>query len=107
MRTRRKARRPPRSKSRPRWNSELRELYIGRTLIKAFGQRAPHQELICTAFEEDNWPRRIDDPLPGDGVTNSKQRLHDAIKNLNKGHRARGIKFRGDGTGQGVIWEPA
>ena len=55
-------------------------------------------------FQEENWPSRIDDPLPPNEVC-PKKKLHDTIKCLNRGLKSSPLRFRGDGTGQGVIWE--
>ncbi len=83
----------------------MRVLYFGHAVLKDYPKAAPDQELILRVFEELGWPWRIDDPLPRNGRRNPKQRLHDAIKRLNRRHLARGIRFRGDGSGTGVIWE--
>jgi hypothetical protein len=58
-----------------------------------------------SAFQEDGWPHRIDDPLPPLDDIEPKCRLHDSIKRLNRHHKDRVIRFRGDGTGEGVCWE--
>jgi hypothetical protein len=33
-------------------------------VVKEFKLPAPNQETILTAFQEEGWPPRIDDPLP-------------------------------------------
>src|SRR5947207_475841 len=33
-------------------------------LVKHFRRPAPNQYLILDVFQEENWPERIDDPLP-------------------------------------------
>ena len=58
------------------------------------------------AFEEESWPPRIDDPLPPSPNIDSKKRLHDTIKSLNRHQKQRCIRFMGDGRGTGVRWEP-
>ncbi|QDT96841.1 hypothetical protein [Gimesia aquarii] len=89
----------------PSWHSERRELYWNGTLIKRYKVPSPNQETVLTVFEEENWPVRIDDPLPlRDGVV-PKRRLQDTIKSLNRNQRNSLIKFRGDGSGEGVMWE--
>ncbi len=57
------------------------------------------------AFEEENWPRRIDDPLFPEVEICPKRRLHDTIKCLNRRQENKIVRFRGDGTGTGVLWE--
>jgi hypothetical protein len=63
------------------------------------------QEAILMAFEEENWPPRIDDPLPVHPDMLPKRRLHDTIKSLNRNQKRPLIRFMGDGTGEGVRWE--
>ncbi len=58
------------------------------------------------AFEEEGWPHRIYDPLPPKGETNPKIRLHETIKWLNRNRENPLLRFLGDGTGEGLCWEP-
>ena len=92
---------------RPQWNLQDRELTFDGELVKRYRVPAQNQEAILTAFEEEAWTRCIDDPLPPIPNQCPKRRLHDTIKSLNKHHRKSLIRFRGDGTGEGVIWEIA
>jgi hypothetical protein len=63
--------------------------------------------MILDAFEELGWPRHIDDPLPPHREQDPKRRLHNTIDSLNRGQVNRFlIRFRGNGTGRGVGWEP-
>lgn len=88
----------------PHWNSDLREYWVGEKLIKRFRWRAANQEKVLEAFAQQGWPHRIDDPLPQDEKICPKQRLHDTIKCLNRKHVSEGVvRFRGDGTGRGVL----
>lgn len=96
---------PIRSANSPRWDKQRRELRVGDLVVKRFRNHSPNQEAILSAFEEENWPRRIDDPLHPQAEMDSKCRLHDTIKCLNRHHRDRAIIFSGDGTGQGVCWK--
>src|SRR5947209_513904 len=90
----------------PRWNRKTRELRLGSALLKRFGRKAPLQELILEAFEEQDWKKRIDDPLPGDvDIRNAHLRLRDTIKRLNHGLRDTALRFHGDGTGEAIRWE--
>jgi hypothetical protein len=73
--------------------------------VKRFKVPARNQELILTAFEEEEWPSQLDDPLPPTARVDSKQRLHDAIVRLNRKQKQELLVFRGDGTGRGIIWE--
>jgi hypothetical protein len=93
----------------PAWDPAERKLYLGDRLLHEFKQRAPQQIRLLDAFQEQGWtPARIDDPLPwrrGGREEDRKERLRQTIKNLNRGLPPDTIRFRGDGTGEGVIWE--
>jgi len=89
----------------PRWNAECHELRWGAKLVKQFREPARNQELILAAFDEEGWPSHMDDPLPNNSNSDSKERLHDTIKRLNRHQVNRLIQFRGDGSGSGIIWE--
>ncbi len=92
---------------RPYYDSERRELWWGGKLVKRFSQQAANQHLILCAFQEQGWPPRIDDPLsPRGHGTDPKRRLNGAIYRLNLNQLNRLIRFRGDGTGEGILWEP-
>jgi hypothetical protein len=54
---------------------------------------------ILDAFQEEDWPSRIDDPLPGG---RDPVRLAGAIRSLNDGLER--IEFGKDGSGEGVVW---
>jgi hypothetical protein len=79
----------------PRW--EKRKLWFGETLCKWYKRRAHQQEKILDAFEEEDWPRRIDDPL-------DKGKLAETIKSLQEALRGKPITFERDGTGKGICW---
>ncbi|MFO0820863.1 MAG: hypothetical protein U1A77_23145 [Pirellulales bacterium] len=88
----------------PHWDGDRHELRVGGELVKRFKGAAANQESILAAFEEEGWPPRIDDPLPPQVEQDSKRRLNDTIKCLNKNQRQKLICFHGDGTGEGVLW---
>lgn len=94
-----------RPEPRPRWNSEVRELWIDQILVKRFKWQAYNQEMILAAFEEEGWPVVIDDPLPPLGEQDPKRRLHDTIRSLNRHQCTAMMRFHGNGTGEGVRWE--
>lgn len=89
----------------PTWDSQRRELRINGTTVKRFKWTAVNQEAVLAVFEEEGWPLRIDDPLPPHPEQNSKRRLSDTIKCLNRKQQNKRIHFRGDGAGEGVTWE--
>jgi hypothetical protein len=92
----------------PRWDGDRRRLWLGPQLLKEFRQPAPNQTTLLAAFEEDAWSEHVADPLPlgqEEREEDARRRLHETIKNLNRGLPSGTIRFRGDGTGRGVVWE--
>jgi hypothetical protein len=89
----------------PVWDSELQELRVGRVIVKRFKVPARNQETILAAFQEENWPVFIDDPLPPHSEIDPKRRLHDTINSLNRNQKNDLIRFRGNGSGEGIRWE--
>ena len=92
--------------TRPKWDQQRRQLRIGAELVKEFKLPSPNQETVLMAFEEEGWPPRIDDPLPPVAQLDPRRRLHDTIKALNRKQKHYLIRFRGDGSGEGIRWEP-
>lgn len=90
---------------RPSWDAARRVLLWEGQIVKGFRRRAVNQELVLGAFQEESWPPRIDDPLAPQPCQDMKRRLNDTIKCLNRGQVHHFLHFRGDGTGEGVIWE--
>ncbi len=90
----------------PRWDHQRRQLRLGSHLVKEFKLPSRNQETVLMAFEEDGWPPRIDDPLPPVAHVDPRRRLHDTIKALNRKQKQTLIRFRGDGSGEGIRWEP-
>lgn len=89
----------------PYWDHQRRQIRVGEYVVKEFKLPAPNQETILTAFEEEGWPPRIDDPLPPVPDVDPRRRLHDTIKALNRKQRHQLMRFMGDGNGQGIRWE--
>ena len=89
----------------PHYDAGRRMLFFNGQLVKQFKVRAENQELILLAFEEENWPPHLSDPLPGRADIDAKRRLGDAIKNLNTHQIHPLLRFHGDGTGTGILWE--
>src|SRR5947209_1865553 len=77
----------------PFYDSDRRELRVGEIVIKCFTQGSDAQEVILTTFQEENWARRIDDPLPGKEGQERKQRLRTAVTNLNRRQRVPVLRF--------------
>jgi hypothetical protein len=59
---------------------------------------------VLSAFEEEGWPPRLDDPLPPHSEQDRKRRLHTTISNLNRSQDHRLIHFEGAGDGQSISW---
>ncbi len=89
----------------PHWDAEVRELRVDGKIVKRFKWHAVNQEHVLSAFQEEDWPVRIDDPLPPQPEQDPKRRLSDTIKCLNRKQTNELIHFHGDGTGEGVTWE--
>lgn len=91
--------------STPKWDRDRQELRIGSIVIKRFRVPAASQEAVLAAFEEEGWPPRIDDPLPPRSDQSPKRRLQETIKSLNRNQKRPLIRFLGDGSAQGILWE--
>ena len=89
----------------PRWDGGRRQLWYAEALVKWYRVPAACQETILAAFQEDGWPPRIDDPLGQVNGYDPHERLHEAVKGLNRGQVQPLLMFRRDGTGEGVAWE--
>ena len=64
---------------------------------KRFAKPAPNQEKVLAAFQEENWPDAIDDPLPFGKLATTVESLNDRLQH---------IKFTLNGAGTGVCWQP-
>ena len=91
----------------PEWNAERRELRYDGRLVKRFVTASPCQIKILEAFEEEGWPGVIDDPLSPEGERLPPDRLRATIYQLNQHQENELIRFRGNGTGKAIVWEPA
>jgi hypothetical protein len=89
----------------PVWDRQRRVLVIGGRVVKKFRVPSPNQEAVLVAFQREGWPVCVADPLPPTAAKFAKIRLHDTIKCLNARQENRLIRFRGNGMGNGVLWE--
>jgi hypothetical protein len=88
----------------PCWDKERGELRMGRRVVRRVRHLAKNVVCILDTFQDDGWPPRIDDPLPGEsGQQSDSQRMSETIRQLNRGLRV--IKFVSDGTGAGIRWQ--
>jgi len=88
----------------PTWDAVDRELRAGPIVIKSFKRPAANQELILSVFEEEGWPKTIDDPLPPVRGMDRRRRLNDAVKRLNR-HQSKALICFSANTVQGrILW---
>jgi hypothetical protein len=85
----------------PQWDEEERELRYGDKLCKRYDANpAKNQIDVIEAFQAANWSRTLPDPF------RNSRKLNTTIASLNRSMATGTIKFRGDGTGEGINWEP-
>ena len=86
----------------PQWCKDRGVLLLGGQVARRVSRpdQATNVVRILDAFEEEGWPPRIDDPLPGG---RNQKRLHRTIAVLNPD--TIGMKFHADGSGEGIRWE--
>src|SRR5262249_15082674 len=96
---------PAPARLKPRYDAMLHELYLGAELVKRFTRPAKSQELILAAFQEDDWPPAIDDPLPAQFNQDPKRHLHYTIRNLNRGQKPLRIRFVINGNDETIRWQ--
>ena len=93
----------------PKWNPETHVLFLGEVMVKQYHRPARSQHAILSAFEQEGWPSRIDDPLileEGAAETKSKWRLRNTVNDLNRAqYGCIRIRFHLDGTGRGIRWK--
>ena len=89
----------------PKWDRDRQELRVGTIVVKRFTIPSASQETVLAAFEEQDWPQRIDDPLPPRDELSRKTRLQETIRSLNLAQKQPLVDFIGDGSGQGILWE--
>src|SRR5262245_34028539 len=87
------------------FDHKLFELWVDSILLKLLDWPATNQISILTTFQEENWPKRIDDPLHPKAGSDTKARLRYAIHSLNGFQQPWLIRFFADGTGHGIRWE--
>jgi hypothetical protein len=94
----------PKARLKPRWDAARRELSLGGRMVKQFHVPARNQELFLSAFQQEDWPESIDDPLAGEIDIDPKTRLNDAIYRLNHKQLACLLRFHVNRHGRGVCW---
>lgn len=89
----------------PCWDCHRQELRLGNHVIKQFKIPSVDQEIVLAAFEEENWPSRIDDPFCGQQESDATHRLQSSIDALNRNQKRPLMRFRLDSSGQGICCE--
>jgi hypothetical protein len=64
----------------PYWDGNRHVLYHCGCVVKRFKTPAPNQQRILAAFQEEDWPSGIDDPLPPAREIDVKRRLNESLK---------------------------
>ena len=89
----------------PSWDGTQRILRVDGQVVKRFKVPSPAQEAILGSFEEEGWPRAIDDPLPPQPEQDTKHRLRNTLERLNANQKNPLLRFGGDGSGERIIWQ--
>jgi hypothetical protein len=84
----------------PCWDPESGVLSFNGRTIRRFSPRATNARPVLSAFQEQGWPVRIDDPLPRGG---NSRRLRETVRTLNG--KTEAIKFFSDGKSSGFRWQ--
>ena len=85
----------------PAWDKNTGELRYGGKLIRRIRVMAKPSNIqrIVDAFQEEDWLRRIDNPLSGGA---DQHRLHLTLQSLNQGLEQ--IRFHGHEGGRAILW---
>lgn len=89
----------------PRWNAADHTLTWRRQVVKHFKAAAPFQEAILAAFEAAGWPSCILVECVARNGLDGKGRLRNTLTNLTTALRPY-LRFRLEGNGARVCWEP-
>jgi hypothetical protein len=85
----------------PHWDASRRVLSLSGRLVKQFHAPARNQELILSAFQKNDWPEFIHDPLADDFAIDPKVRLNDVVYRLNRKQIVSLLRFHVNGHGHG------
>lgn len=88
---------------RVRCNRACRALWVGGKLAKRFLREAAAQSGILDAFQSANWRRRVQVALSLNGHPDPAHRLRKVVLELKKGLDQSLIRFRMEGSAEGVI----
>lgn len=85
----------------PHWDPEKRVLKFNGEEVRKWKRNAPNCFLVLKAFQEEGWPHRVLDPLPGG---KDEQRIHSTCKSINS-KMSGGLRISPGGDGESFIWE--
>lgn len=88
-----------------RWDRTSRELWVNGKLAKRFYRTARAQWAVLDEFQARNWQPRAEIEIRGNGHRDAAQRLREVVAHLNNGLDHSLIKFRTDGSGEGVAYD--
>jgi hypothetical protein len=90
----------------PQWNGQLRQLQLRGELVKAFTSPADEQEAILQVFQEQGWPKSIDNPLSRKKTKKVRHKqLENIVRRLNGNQRSRRLRFHVCDKGRKIWWE--
>ena len=79
--------------------------FVGPFMVRQFRRSADNQAGVLEAFEDENWPARVEFPPGILSELDPEHKLNDAAFDLNRGEELFLVCFFCDGTGRGVCWE--
>ena len=86
----------------PRYDRRLRQFLVGPFMLREFQRSADNQVGILDAFEDENWPARVELAVRSD--LDPEHKTNNAVSNLNHGQVLFLVRFFCDGI-RGVRWE--
>lgn len=95
----------------PIWDKTTGDLLLGDEVARKVAAQAKNVRAVLDAFQAQNWPPRIDDPIGKIDPAKAEEpqrmanmtRLNETVKSLNKDFQ--GMRFHADGTGTRITWE--
>lgn len=82
----------------PKWDEGKRQFLIDGVVVKQYRHTAANQTAMLQTFENNDWAERVPNP------SGDSEETQQTLKELNKLAPAN-IRFRADGTGEGLVWE--
>jgi len=89
----------------PKFDKGRRVLTVHGKLVRQFYRDAENQIPILKAFQEQNWPPWIENPLGRPKPTDARHRLSDAVADLNEDQKEKLVRFWIEKGTQRIFWE--